>query len=66
MELLREEQKRWHPDKFKQRYGRLLDIGECARIMEKVIECAQAANTELEQFKFARQNPRVFHEDASS
>lgn len=47
-ESLREEQKRWHPDKFQQRYGKFLVSHEIEDALKRVIECAQSANAELD------------------
>ena len=51
LEGLREEQKRWHPDKFKQRYGKYLAPEEAEEALKRVVECAQSANAELDAYQ---------------
>lgn len=41
---LRDQQKRWHPDKFSQKFGTRISDHDRERILEKVKEISQALN----------------------
>ena len=42
--LVRALQRRWHPDKFKQKFGSFLDVSEKGAVLGRVVEVCQAIN----------------------